>query len=74
MVPDMHTNTTELEFLSYFDAANEFGVSHYALKRLATAGKLTRYRAARDARRILLDRRELEQVFSHAAMNEPRQP
>lgn len=60
------------EYLTYPEAANEFNTSQFVLRRLASAGRLTRYRSVRDGRRVLLSRSELDREFSVEAMNVPQ--
>ena len=59
------TVTDQSPFITYEAASDEFGVSHFVLRRLAGRGEITRRRSTRDGRVMLLDRRELEERFNH---------
>lgn len=63
------TTTPAPEYLTYEQAAAAYNTSQFVLRRLASDGHLTRHRSARDGRRVLLDRAELERYFS---INVPR--
>lgn len=61
----METTTQAEAYLTYEQAAEEFGTSHFALRKLANSGALTRHKAAKDGRIVLLSRAELVRLHTN---------
>lgn len=58
------TTSPAPQYLTYAEAAVNYGTSVRRLERLTATGRLTRYRSARDRRRTILAVSELDQLLT----------